>query len=668
MNNIIKYPILFLLLGLFITSLKAQTRIIDSVKAKIDTTFNERNKIGNLNFLSSLLSYQNPAEAITYAQKAIALSQKYKDTLGEIRGYRQIAIAYMSVNKYDTSKLFLQKSISLAKKSGEKKQESSSLNTLGNVHLDLSEKKEALNCYLEALKLSEAIKDTHNLPMRYLNIGRVHLSDKNFSQAKNYFKLAITNCEGIHNPNALSYALYNMGRVYYESNNIDSAKYYYEKALQVEQKSVHSQNKREILGELAAIHEKIGDYKLADKYLKDCLTDSKLTQDYKMEITCLTKLSNLKQIQKEWQMAIYYADIALHKADSIQLLDCISQAYQVLSQSYAGARNFEKAFEYQLLYKQTSDSIFNLNKSAKMQEMLTKYEVEKKETENELLRHKQAENNKRINIQLGIIIGTSIIIFLVGFLSISLQRSRKREKEINEELQGKNQLLADLNIIKDKLFSIIGHDLRAPINSLKSILSLLTDNTMSEEQVRMLFSKLIKEVDYTSDLLESLLQWAKSQLQGVEITIQTIDIQKITGITIGLLQGIADKKEIKLLHTIETPILAVGDEEMIKIIIRNLVANALKFTPKKGEVCVSASEKDAQIEIAVSDNGVGMRADMLEKLFKGNVTTRGTQNEKGTGLGLLMVKDFVEKNKGSIRVESEVGKGSRFILMLPKSH
>ena len=667
MNNICKYIVLFLLFCWLSPSLKAQKHIIDSVKTLIDTTKIPKKKISNLNFLSSLLSYQKPLEAVSYAQKAVALSEKRKDTVGQILGYRQIAIAYMSINKYDSCKFFLKKAIYLCKKNGNKKYESSCLNTLGNVYLDLLlEKKEALNCYLEALKLSESIKDTHNLPMRLVNVGRAHLSDKNFLQAKKYFTLGINASEGVHNANALSFALYNMGKVYYASSKIDSAKYYYEKALAVEQKSIHSQNKREILAELAEIHEKTGNYKLADKCLKDCLMDSKQTQDYKMEIACLTKLSDLMQQQKEWQKAIYYADLALEKADSVHLLDCINQAYKSLSESHAGAKNFEKAFEYQQLYKATSDSIFSLNKSTQMQEMQTKYEVRKKETENELLRHKETENNKRIKIQFGIIIGTTIMLLLVGFLSISLQRSRKREKEINQELQEKNGLLEDLNIIKDKLFSIIGHDLRAPISSLKSILGLLTDNTMSEEQVRMLFSKLIKEVDYTSDLLDSLLHWAKSQLQGMKVDIQNIDIQKITNSTVGLLQGIADKKEISLFNHIEAPLWVMGDEEMIKTVIRNLVANALKFTPKKGEVHISALEIDKQVEIIVSDNGVGMSADILSKLFKGNVTTRGTQNEKGTGLGLLMVKDFVEKNKGSVRVESEVGKGSRFIVVLRK--
>lgn len=661
-----KQIVLSLLLILIIYNIKAQNHVIDSVKHLISSTPKDKDKISNLNFLSSLLSASKPLEAIEFANQAIELAKIHHDTLREGKGYLQMAIAYMNISRYDTAKVLVHKSIALCKKIGHKKLESSCLNTLGNIHLELSEKKEALSCYLSALQLAEQAGDTMNIPMRLVNIGKAHLSDKNFVQARDYFLRAIKAVQKVNNQNATSFILLNMGQLYYQMNQIDSAKTYYEKALEVEKNSIHSQNKREILSELAQIYERLGDYGRADKYLKACSAESKLAQDHKREINCFVKLSTLKQRQKEWQSAIYYAELALQKSDSLGILEDINASYKVLAESHAGAKNFEKAFHYQERYKTTNDSIFNSQKSAQIQEMQTKYEVQQKETENTLLREKEKDKDKRIKTQRGIIAGTSIIIFLIGFLSISLYRSRKREKEINQELQEKNALLEDLNIIKDKLFSIIGHDLRSPINSLKSILDLLTDKTLSEEQVRMLFSKLIKEVGYTSNLLENLLQWAKSQLHGIKVNSHTIDIQEITNSTVNLLQEMADAKKIRILNGISSPIMATGDEEMIKTVIRNLLSNALKFTNPKGEISINCKSIENQVEIRISDNGVGINIETLSKLFNGNLSTRGTQNEKGTGLGLLMVKDFVEKNKGSIRVESEVGKGTHFFVTLPK--
>lgn len=665
MNSAIKQIVLSFLLILIIYDIKAQNHVIDSLKHVISITSKDKDKIESLNFLASLMCSHSPSEAIKYANQAVTLSQINHDTLNEINGYIQMAIGYIGLTRYDTAKILLNQSIGICKKTNNKKKESSCLNTLGNIYLDLSEKEEALACYLAALKLSEEIRDSVRIPMRLTNIGRAHLSDKNFAQAKSYFLRAIQNKNSV-NINATAFTLLNMGRLHYQMNAIDSAKIYYEKALAVEKNSLHSQNKREILSELAQIHQRMGDYLWADTYLKECMVESKLAQDYKREISCFVKLSSLKQTQKEWQSAIYYAELALQKADSIHILEEINASYKVLAESYAGAKDFEKAFQYQQLYKTTSDSIFNSQKSVQMQEMQTKYEVQQKEIENTLLKEKEKEKDKRIKTQKGIIAGTTIIIFLIGFLSISLLRSRRREKTINQELQEKNSLLEDLNIIKDKLFSIIGHDLRSPINSLKSILDLLTDKTLSEEQVRMLFSKLIKEVGYTSNLLENLLQWAKSQLQGMKVNSQTIDIQEITTSTVNLLQEMADTKKIRILNGITAPTIATGDEEMIKTVIRNLLSNALKFTNPKGEISIDCKTIDNQVEISIADNGVGIKADTLSQLFNGNMTTRGTQNEKGTGLGLLMVKDFVERNKGSIRVESEVGKGSRFFVTLPK--
>ncbi len=666
MNHAIKQIILSLLLIVVVSNIKAQNHVIDSVKHLISITPEDKDKISNLNFLSSLLSASKPLEAIEMAKKAIELAKVHHDTLREGKGYLQMAIAYMNISRYDTAKILVHQSIELCKKIDHKKLESSSLNTLGNIHLELSEKKEALSCYLNALQLAEQSGDTMNLPMRLVNIGKAHLPDKNYVQAKNYLKRAIKAAQKVNNKNAESFILLSMGQLYYQMNQIDSAKIYYEKALAVEKNSIHSQNKREILSELAQIYERMGEYAWADTFLKECLMESQLAQDYKREISCFVKLSTLKQTQKEWQSAIAYAELALQKSDSLHILEDINASYKVLSESYAGAKNFEKAYYYQQRYKITNDSIFNTQKSAQIQEMQTKYEVQQKETENTLLREKDKDNDKRIKAQRGVIAGATIIIFLIGFLSISLLRSRRREKTINQELQEKNALLEDLNIIKDKLFSIIGHDLRSPINSLKSILGLLTDKTLSEEQVRMLFSKLIKEVGYTSNLLENLLQWAKSQLQGINVNSHTIDIQEITTTTVNLLQEIADTKNIRIVNEINTPVMATGDEEMIKTVIRNLLSNALKFTNPKGEIKINCKTIDNQVEISITDNGIGIKADTLSKLFKGNLTTRGTQNEKGTGLGLLMVKDFVEKNKGSIRVESEPGKGSCFVVTLPK--
>lgn len=666
MKHKIRYILSFLMLASNLYVLIAQNRTIDSVKTLIQNTTNTNDKIINLNLLSSLLGYQKPMEAILYAREAFHLSEKINYPKGQIIAYRQMAIAYMNINQYDTAKVLLKTAIDVCKKSDNKKLESSCLNTLGNINFDLSKNKEALSYYLAALKISEEVRDTHNIPMRLVNVGRAQMSDLNYIQAKNYFFRAIKASEGVHNSNALSFAMYNLGRSYYETNRIDSAKIYYEKALELENASIHSQNKREILASLAEIYEKYKNYVLADAYLNESLAVSKSSEDHKMEITCLAKLSKLKQNQNDWQAAIRYAELCLFKADSIHVLSSMNEAYFALAQSYAGAKNFEKAYNYQLRYKETSDSILILKKSAQMQEMQTLYEVAKKETENELLRNAQAEKDKRIHIQWAIIAFISIIIVFVGFLSASLYRSRKREAVVNQELQEKNALLEEINIVKDKLFSIIGHDLRAPINSLKSLLDLLTSNIVSEEQARMLFGKLIKEVNYTSDLLENLLQWAKSQLQGMKVNPQKIDIQEIIYKTMELLQGIADKKEIKIHNEIDTSIWAMADEEMIKTVIRNLLANALKFTPAKGVVHINSQITDNQVEITVKDNGVGMPPETLSKLFEGNITTRGTDNEKGTGLGLLMIKDFLDKNKGSIRVQSEVGKGSTFIVTLPQ--
>lgn len=182
MNNAIKQIVLCMLLIFTFYDLKAQNHTIDSLKEVIKKTTKEADKIDNLNFLASLLNASNPSEAIKYASQASILAKTKRDTAAEVMSYIRIAIAYSNISRYDTAKILLNQAIEICKKIGHKKQESSCLNTLGNIHLDLSEKKEALACFLNALNLSEEIKDSFRIPMRLVNIGRAHLSDKNFTQ------------------------------------------------------------------------------------------------------------------------------------------------------------------------------------------------------------------------------------------------------------------------------------------------------------------------------------------------------------------------------------------------------------------------------------------------------------------------------------------------------
>lgn len=240
---------------------------------------------------------------------------------------------------------------------------------------------------------------------------------------------------------------------------------------------------------------------------------------------------------------------------------------------------------------------------------------------------------------------------------------------INEHLTVQTQELEAANQTKAKLFAIIGHDLRSPVQSLSALLDLVTAGYVTAEEFKELSPSLRKNVKSVHQTLENLLLWSNSQLLGIETNPTTIDLQKLVAGKIDLFAEIAKTKDIELSFQVVANTTLFADENHIKLILRNLIGNALKFTPEKGKVRIESIAKEDEIIVKVIDSGVGMDKETVEKLFRKDVhfTTFGTKGEKGTGLGLQLCREMTEKNGGKIWIESEAGRGSCFAFALPKN-
>jgi two-component system, sensor histidine kinase LadS len=243
------------------------------------------------------------------------------------------------------------------------------------------------------------------------------------------------------------------------------------------------------------------------------------------------------------------------------------------------------------------------------------------------------------------------------------------EREVNErteEIQQKNDELEQINTVKDKMFSVISHDLKGPLNSLKGTLSILQMNALSPEEIKQVSQKIGVQLQETSELLDQLLQWSKTQMQGVNFNPRSLSLSALIEDTTSLLCREFDQKKIKLAVQPDINYWVMADEAMMKTVLRNLLTNALKFTAANGEVKVETITYDNKAIVMVTDTGIGVPQRYREDLFtlKG-VTTLGTREEKGTGIGLVLCKEFVECNGGAIWVESEEGKGSKFSFSIP---
>ncbi len=255
---------------------------------------------------------------------------------------------------------------------------------------------------------------------------------------------------------------------------------------------------------------------------------------------------------------------------------------------------------------------------------------------------------------------------------LELSNSRKMIDAQNERLRKAYTDMRDANITKDKFFSIIAHDLKEPFNTLLGFSELLLkeyDNRTPEENKEM-----IQHIYHSSvhgfDLLNNLLEWSRSQTGRIEYKPCDFSLTDLVRQNTASLSGAANKKNIDVQNEIKEYIMAFGDQRMINTVIRNLIVNALKFTGSGGEIVLSHKEENEFIVVTVADTGIGISEKNLSKLFNltENISTPGTKNEHGTGLGLILCKEFVEKNGGKIWVESEYGRGSKFSFSLPRGN
>jgi signal transduction histidine kinase len=245
-------------------------------------------------------------------------------------------------------------------------------------------------------------------------------------------------------------------------------------------------------------------------------------------------------------------------------------------------------------------------------------------------------------------------------------------KEINAahaKLVESEKYLQEVNATKDKFFSIIAHDLKSPLNTIIGFLQLLNDHVdaFSTDELKNFAGSMNKSVKNLLGLLDNLLHWSRSQTGTMEYNPIKIHLKDLINENINLLTGHAQSKGITLENHVPEQLYIKADMNMLQVVFRNLLSNAVKFTRKGGQIFVETVATDSGIEIAVKDNGVGMTQEKIDKLFNiGSLhISNGTAQEKGNGLGLLLCKEFVEKNKGKISVESQPGKGTAFIVSLP---
>lgn len=577
-------------------------------------------------------------KALEYSFEALRIEETHNLHLGRTRTLIAIAEIYKEVgNNYQALEYYMQVLV-LQKQLDEDQAVIQTLNAIGLIHLQLNNDKKALEYHKEALALSRKIGDQRQEANSIDYIAEGLRKEGKFNRAIEEQATALRLRKEIGDEAGIARSMASLGEIYFQKGETEKALEY---------------------------------------YVESSKTDRKLGNKKGLAKT-YNNIGALFIRTKEYERAINNLEIGLKYGVEENAKRHIRDSYELLYTAHSALEDYVNALLYKDLFIAISEFIYSEESERKIAEMQTKYEIDKKEDEIELLKRVQevrdlqlAKQNDLKNFLIIALVLFAIIAILTYYLYRTKKRSNLRLIEINAQINEKNKALEELNATKDKFFSIISHDLKGPLNSLTSFSSLLINHIshMSKDEIQMLAKDLDKSVKGLFSLLENLLEWSRSQSGNIELKPETLDLIHLIDQNKSLLSKTAENKNIRLITPEFSNLAVYGDKNSINTILRNLISNALKFTLSGGEVKVEVTENQTMALISVIDNGVGMSPEVMNKLFRIDQkhSTKGTANEKGTGLGLILCKEFAEKNGGTISVESKEGQGSKFTFSLPKA-
>ncbi|TAE17535.1 MAG: hypothetical protein EAZ95_06210 [Bacteroidetes bacterium] len=460
---------------------------------------------------------------------------------------------------------------------------------------------------------------------------------------------------------------------------------YFEKALRVARKYNDVAWIGLSYGNMSMVNEAKGDYRQAITFLKQDVRYSLLAKNPSSAVNAWVFIADLHGRLKEYKQGSLALDSAwallkkLTKQDSLGGIN-IKWIYTKAYKFYKESKQYEKLPLYTDSLLSFSEKDSHRKFQAEMENIHTKYGVKLKEQEITLLQ-KQKSTERRVLYLTAVIALCMVALAVVLFtnnrrqLKINTLLNEKQEEietqneELNtqkEQLAYQNEALQQLNTTKDKLFSIVSHDFRSPLNALKSTAYLMSREDISPAEVKELTTNVATQINHTSYFLENLLFWAKSQLKGFRTEAERFDLQELVQENIELAYPQAEQKKIILEAQNTEKVWIMADKNMTRLVLRNLLSNALKYGRQADRVTLAYQRRQDHVLITIQDTGLGMNTEQMRAIFTPYISsTYGTHQEKGAGLGLLLCKDFVERNGGEIWAESEAGKGSTFYFTLP---
>lgn len=630
---------------------------------RLSTLADPVERLGTLSLLTKQLMISNPDKAFKYGKEALQILQDHPDEGLKISVLNSLCWTCTMLELYDEALELGKKAEALAEKEKDKKSLAFSATAIANVYDALSQYEKALKYFIKALTLFEELNDEITVARGKLNLGNAYLKLKEYQKAYENYTQSLEIARKNGQKGDIAQVLNSIGSYHLYLGNYRESHTCFLQVLKLYREENNTTGIARALSNLALNRRKSGSFAEAIQYDTQALKLAQTTGSKSMIAHIYGSIALNFLHLKNYAKALENVKHAMKTIATVDSPDTKRQLYKILVDIHEARKDYSNALLWHKKYMAQQNLITNQKKNKAIARLQVSYEVDKKNKENALLK-----KNSRINaLQRNLFILVSILILIIALVIYYRYRIKKKTETI---LRRSQQSLKRMNRTKDKLFTIVAHDLGSPINTLKLTAGHLENHfgVLDQDEIKEFIHHMYKQTDNMAGLLENLLKWALTQIDKLKQNPETIDLHLLAQETLEKAGGIAQKKEIQISSSINKNTLAWADKEMIITVLRNLVGNAVKYTRPGGRIRVTANQTDRQVEIVVEDNGVGIARDKLNDLFKNEVndSTRGTANEKGTGLGLVLCKELVERNNGAIGVESEPDRGSRFRVTLPK--
>ncbi len=700
MKNLI-IIVLTLIFYLLPFELEAQTIEIDSLENRLlKHTEKDTIRVNLLNDVAYELYLIDIDKTLKYAEEAKDISTKINYQNGKAKSLNLIGIYYDEKSDFNKALKCYKEALKIYEKLNDRRGISQIYNNLGVLCRYQGDYPKALEYYQKSLKIDEEFNDKKKISYSYNNIGIIYFYQGDYPKSLEYYQKSLKIDEERGDKNGVSYSLNNIGIIYEYQNNYPDALAYYKKSLKIKEELADKSGMATGYYNIGTIYKYQNNYPKAYECYQKSLEVSLKIEKKTTETFSYNGLASLYLAQNKEKEAYNYSKKAYELAKKIGNAELIKESSELLAKSSNALGYYSEAYKFHVIFKAMNDSLYNEENIKKITglEFQYKYDKEKKIAKIEQQKKDAVliEKEKRQKyLRNTFIVGFILMLFLVVVSLNSLVQKHKANrmllfqkekiKERNTELfklnkkikaqskkiKATNQNLKILNATKDKFFSIIAHDLRSPFNALLGFSEILLEKhkEFDNEKREIIIESLNSSIVGAYKLLENLLAWSLSQSGKMQFSPEKLNLKDILLETMINLQESANKKNIQIINTIPENEIIYADKNMITTVFRNLISNAIKFTNNGQHITISIKTQAGGKfhEISIVDTGVGIAKEKIDDLFRidKDTSTLGTDKEKGTGLGLIICKEFVEKHSGKIWVESELNIGTTFSFSIP---